>query len=157
MKVSVKNPESWRRGERAYTIIEVSVASGLIGMMFVSLYSGIASGFSIVSLSRENLRANQIVLERMETIRLYTWTQISSNGFVPDKFTERFYPPAGTNAGSGAVYYGSVKISDAPVEAGYSNSLKRVQVSVVWTNNSVPRTHEMETLISEFGMQNYIY
>src|SRR4051812_17140595 len=117
MNVSVEIPGTPKRHEHAYTLIEVSVASALIGIMFVSLYSGIASGFSVVNLSRENLRANQIVLERMETIRLYTWSQISSNGFIPEKFTERFYPDIGTNGGSGTLYSGTMNISEAPVES----------------------------------------
>ena len=146
-----------RRRIAAYTLIEVVVSTALLGVMIAAFYSGIAGGFGMVSASRENLRANQIVLERLETLRLYTWDQINSNGFIPPTFTARFYPATGTNDGVGATYFGTVSINDAPVDSVYSNHLKRVVVSLVWTNNRVRRTHEMETFVSEFGMQNYVY
>jgi hypothetical protein len=111
----------------------------------------------MVSVSREHLRANQIVLERMEMIRLYSWDQINSNGFIPPTFTASFTPESATDTGAGAKYFGTVNITDVPIDVAYSNSLKRVHVSLVWTNNRVRRTHELETFVSEYGMQNYIY
>src|SRR6478752_6489267 len=94
--------------EAAATLVEVAVAAAILGIIFVTFYSGIAAGFSLIGLTRENLRADQLLLERMETIRLYSWDQISSNGFIPTTFTASFYPPiAGqTNANSGVTYYG---------------------------------------------------
>ncbi len=159
MKLAIKklNPGA----AAAFTLVEVVVATGILGLMFVSFYGGIAAGFSIINLSRENLRANQLVLEKMETIRLYTWDQISSNGFIPPSFTAPFFPPVGavseTNRGSGITYYGTVYVTNAPIDASYSTNLKLIHVSVIWTNGSIPRTREMETLVSEYGMQNYIY
>jgi len=141
----------------AYTLIEVVVATGLLGLMIVAFYGGIASGFSLVGLARENLRANQIVLERMETIRLYSWDQINSNGFIAPTFKEWFYPGGATNGGAGTAYFGTMEITDAPVDAVYSTNMKRIHVTLSWTNNKARRTHEMETFVSEYGMQNYIY
>lgn len=155
--MNIINPANSRRGITAYTLIEVVVASGLLGIMIVAFYGGIASGFAMVSLSREHLRANQIALERMEMIRLYSWDQVNSNGFIPPTFTAWFYPGKDADTGSGSKYFGNVTISDVPLEVAYTNSLKRVQVSLVWTNNRVARTHELETFVSEYGMQNYVY
>ena len=59
--------------ELAFSMIEILVAMVVLGIMFVSLYSGFSSGFAVVQLARENLRATQILQEKMETIRLYTW------------------------------------------------------------------------------------
>jgi prepilin-type N-terminal cleavage/methylation domain-containing protein len=147
------------KSEQAFTLIEILVASSLLGIMFVTFYGGIAAGLSIINLSRENLRANQIVIEKMETIRLYSWDQINSNGFIPSTFSAEFYPTVAgdTNRGSGITYFGTMLITNAPIDASYSTNLKLVKVSLIWTNNRVQRERTMETMVSEFGMQNYIY
>ncbi|MDX1952102.1 MAG: type II secretion system protein [Verrucomicrobiota bacterium] len=144
----------------AFTLMEMLVSVAIIGILFVSFYVGIASGFGVVNLARENLRANQIALEKMETIRLYTWEQINSNGFIPPTFTAPFHPPVAgetNNTNSSFVYYGNVTIENAPVASAYSNNMRLVTVTVLWTNSGTARTRSMQTLVSEHGMQNYIY
>src|SRR5687768_18127569 len=101
-------PSSLR--EQAYSLVEVLVAVVVLGVMFVSLYSGFSAGFAIIELARENLRATQILQEKMETIRLYTWDQINTAGFIPTNFVENFYAVGATNA-SGLVYTGRVTIA----------------------------------------------
>jgi hypothetical protein len=54
-------------------------------------------------------------------------------------------------------YSGSVQIADAPFDVNYTNHLKLVTVSVTWTNAQRPRTRSMETLVSEYGIQTYVY
>lgn len=144
---------------RAFTLVEVAITSAIIGVVFAGFYAGIGSGFATIGLTRENLRANQILLEKMETLRLYSWDQISSNGFIPPTFTAPFYPAVGgqTNVSSGVTYYGRLTITNAPFAVGYTTNLKRVVVSVLWTNGGHERTRSMETLVSEFGMQTYVY
>jgi prepilin-type N-terminal cleavage/methylation domain-containing protein len=142
----------------AFTLVEVVVATAILGLMFVSFYGGIAAGIAIINLSRENLRANQIVIEKLETIRLYTWDQINSNGFIPTTFTAPFFPAVrDTNESPGITYYGTMTITNVALETGYATNLKIVHVKLIWTNQNVQRTREMETLVSEFGMQNYVY
>lgn len=170
MKTSAPGKPGFKTAHAAFSITEVLVAISIVGVLFLSLYGGITSGFAVVNLARENLRANQIVLEKMETIRLYTWDQINSNGFIAPTFTATFYPPlpvggesTRSNADStspedrGLIYYGTVAISNAPVSPGYSDHMKLVIVTLTWTNGSVPRQRQMQTLVSEYGMQNYIY
>lgn len=175
MNIHLNLPSNVRR-QAGLAMVETLVVVAIIGTLFLSLYGGISSGFAVVNLARENLRANQIALEKMETIRLYTWEQINSNGFINPTFTAPFFPQIdytevaenrGENVslsessatGQGFTYYGSVTITNAPADipSEYGSSLKRVIVSVTWTNGAVARTREMDTLVSEYGMQNYIY
>ena len=69
-------------------MVEVLVAVSLVGIMFVSLYSGISSGFAVVQLARENLRATQILQEKMETIHCtqVKITHISFTEFIFNRF-----------------------------------------------------------------------
>lgn len=135
--------------------MEIMVAVGVAGIVFLSVYAGLSSGFAIVELSRENLRATQIAQEKMETIRLYTWDQVTTPGFIPTNFTDVFF--SGTQSASGLTYTGAVSIVDAPVTESYSNDLKEVTVSVSWASAGVLRIREMRTFISRYGLQNYIY
>jgi type II secretory pathway pseudopilin PulG len=145
----------------AFTIAEVMVAMVLVGIMFVSLYAGISSGFATINLARQNLRATQIALEKMETMRMYSWEQINSNGFVPLNFTAPFFPVAGTNVGGtnggGITFYGTTVITNTGYSNLYDPDLRLVIVTVRWTNGHVAQTRSMETLISQYGMQRYIY
>ncbi len=157
------------RSTRAFSIIEALVAACIVGVLFVSLYSGITAGFGALSSARENLRATQVILDKMETLRLYSWTQVSNfgatNAYIPSTFTESFYP-ATTNysaslvstgtVGGGFVYYGTVVITNAGFTQNYSNSVKFVTVTLRWTNG-VARSQTMSTYTAQYGIQNYIY
>ena len=140
-----------------FSLIEVLVAMAIVGILFVSLYAGFLSGFQVIHLSRENLRATQILLEKMETIRLYTWDQVNSNGFIPKTFTAYYYPGE-TNA-SGLRYSGSVTITNMPPDSQitYGANMRQVTVAITWTNSNIRRVREMTTFISRYGLQNYIY
>ncbi|MDX1952105.1 MAG: type II secretion system protein [Verrucomicrobiota bacterium] len=149
------NFKNGRRFRQAFSMVEVLVAVGIIGIMFVSLYSGFSSGFAVVQLARENLRATQILQEKMETIRLYTWEQLNTPNFIPTNFLEDFY--ATTNANSGVVYTGSVTIAACPITEAYSNDLRQVTMKVQWESAGILRNREMITFVSRYGLQNYIY
>ena len=142
----------------AYTLIELLVAVAVLGIMFVSLYSGISAGVAIIKLSRENLRATQILQEKMETIRLYTWEQINTPGFIPTNFVDAFYINATNGAQqAGITYTGRVSITSAPVTESYSNDLRLVNIEVDWESTGIVRTREMQTLVTRHGLQKYVY
>lgn len=136
-------------------MVEILVATTVLAIMFVSLYSGFSAGFAVIQLARENLRATQILQEKMETIRLYTWDQINTPGFMPTNFVESFYS-VGTNSSS-MTYTGRVTIANAPVTESYSNELKLVNIRLQWLSADVLRTREMQTYVTRHGLQNYIY
>jgi len=175
MMLPTKDGRVPRRCDAAFTLVEVLVSMAVVGILFVSLYAGITSGFGVVNQARENLRATQVMQDRMEEMRLYTWAQISSFGtatsYIPSVFTEPFYPSStnltasdvatGANAvadASGAfTYFGTISITNSGLTANYSNDVKLVTVTVVWTNGTVTRTRSMSTFYSQYGMQNYLY
>ena len=143
------------RNSRAFTMVEALVAVLVLGISFVSLFAAFSSGFAAVEVSRENLRATQVLLEKLETIRLYNWTQINQAGFIPPTFTAPFNPS--TNATGGFTFAGTVTITNSPVSEAYSSDLKMVTVEVNWTSARISRKASMSTLVSRYGLQNYIY
>ena len=138
----------------AFTLIEVLVCTAVIGVVFVSLYAGMASGVSTMQLARHNLRATQILIEKTETIRLYNWDQITTN-FIPATFTTSYYPNGATNQ-QGVVYTGKVIISKPDLDANYADDMKLIKIELNWTTGSLPRTRSVSTLYSRYGLQNYV-
>jgi type II secretory pathway pseudopilin PulG len=137
----------------AYTITEVMIAVGIVGVVMASVFSGFSFAFEILEGARQNLRATQIVQEKMETIRLYSWEQINTPGFIPTTFTAGISP---TNQNDG-FYKGSIVITNAPVTESYSNDLRAVVVELTWTEGSLQKRRQMTTFVSRYGLQNYVY
>jgi uncharacterized protein (TIGR02598 family) len=147
-----------RVGLSSFTLAEVMVAVLVVSIVVVSLYAGVSSGFALVKLAREDLRATQIMLQRTEAIRLYTWTQITNANYFSTNSYAAYYDPAGQGAGSGgAVYTVSTAISTDTPAATYSPNMRRVTIQVSWLSGKINRRREVSTFVSRYGMQNYIY
>jgi hypothetical protein len=157
-----------RQAQTAYSLAEVVVAMLVMALLFVSLYAGFSSGFAVVQLTREDLRATQIMVKRMENIRLYTWKQVLSTNpiFIPRAFMT-YYDPDGqaTNSG-GTLYSGTYTAVTPPASSmlpdAYRNNMLMLTVTVYWTNllgrsNKVVRSRQMQTYVAKYGMQSYIY
>ena len=140
----------------AFTLIEVIVCMAVIGIVFVSLYGGMAWGYTTVKLARENLRATQILLEKMEEVRVYTWDQITT-GFMPSTFSVNYYPSGATNQ-QGITYSGKVTVDTSlNLHNNYDNQMALVTVRLDWTTGKLDRTRSVSTLCSRYGLQNYLY
>jgi prepilin-type N-terminal cleavage/methylation domain-containing protein len=149
----------WKAGASAFSLIEVLVGVAIMGVMFVSLYAGMSSGFAVTQLARENLRATQIMLERMEGIRLFNWDQVNYSNMIPSTFVAHYYPLASGTESKGIEYHGTMQTTNAALYGGasYENSMRKIVVSVRWTNNAVARSRSMTSYVSKFGIQNYVY
>ena len=53
---------------KGFTLVEVMMAVGVLGIMLVGLYGGLGYGFKQIQLAREDERATQILAERMEVV-----------------------------------------------------------------------------------------
>lgn len=76
----------------AFTLMEVVVGMFVVGIVIVALYTALASGVRMVQLSRENLRATEILTEKMDALRLYSWDQIMDSTEIPRNFQDYFEP-----------------------------------------------------------------
>ena len=149
-----------RRGRAAFTFAEVLVATGLVAVTFVTLYVGITFGFAVTRVERENLRATQIMLERMEGIRLFNWDQLLDTSKNPLTFTNYFYPLGLGAEDQGVTYFGTLTVTTnltLSPPATYSTNMRKVTVQVQWMSGSIQHTRTMSTYVAKNGMQNYIY
>jgi hypothetical protein len=143
----------------AYTLMEVVMAVALLAIMMISLYGGITSGFAVVQLARENLRSTQIMLERMEGIRLYRWDQLVYSNMIPSTFTAYYYPLAASGESKGIAYNGTMVVTNANLSpaATYGANMRLITVTLAWNSGNVRRTRSMSTYVSKNGVQNYVY
>ncbi len=145
-------------GLAGFSVVEAIVGIGVVGTVFVALYSGIASGFINLQMARENMRATQIIMEKMEHLRLFTWEQITDSSF-PTDFTASFSPPIDgiTQSSTGPTYTGTVTVEDVPFSTNYSSEMKQITVQLAWTTGNVPRQRSLTTFVTRNGIQSYLY
>jgi prepilin-type N-terminal cleavage/methylation domain-containing protein len=145
--------QTWFR--RAFTILEVVIALVILGMIVLAVYGAITSGMGTLRMAREDLRATQILLDKMETIRLYNWNQLDPS-FVPSTFVVN-YDVNSTNVSSGVLYSGTVQILPSGAGTTYADDLKRVVVRLNWKTGQISRSRELITYVCRTGLQNYFY
>lgn len=140
------------------TLVEVMIAVAGVGILLVTIYGAFAQGFAIIQVARENLRATQILQEKMETMRVYNWDQVTTTGFIPTTFVEPFYAVA-TDDNGGFNYSGQLTIRAATPLGGvtYGDDLRWVIAEVQWTSGDIVRRREMRTLVSRYGLHRYVY
>ena len=141
--------------------METLIAMGIFGLAFMSLFAALNSGVSTVRSTRETVRATQILEEKLDTIRLYTWNQVTS-GYVTNVFYVPFCPTnnlprAVRPAGAGCTYTGIVSIVDAPITESYKTNLKQITIDLYWPSGGHARHARMKTFVARYGMQTYIY
>jgi hypothetical protein len=111
-------------------------------------------------MSRENVRATQILLKKLETIRLCSWNQLSN---FPPTFQETFDITPPETGARDLVYYGTVTFApaDAVGDTSYKTNMLLVTVSLSWTNlnGRTPVVHQqqMQTHVAQYGSQNYAW
>jgi prepilin-type N-terminal cleavage/methylation domain-containing protein len=154
--VKIRFANKYKAAKGGFGLTESLVAVVIMGMVFVALYAGMASGFQSVRAARENLRATQILLEKFETIRLYNWDQITTNGFLPATFTNRYAPG---QSSKGVEYVGTVTISSnmpAGMTEPYIEDMRMVAIRLEWGLSGTPRTRTFTNFVARYGLQNYI-
>lgn len=148
---------SQNRATSGVSLIEVVMAVCVVGLVSAGLMGSISCGFTMLSRTRENQRATQVMLEKVETLRLYSWSQINSNGFVPTKFTE-LLNPLDVDKKNPPLITGTMAVEKFPFATSYSNSVKQVRLTLEWRGvGNIQRKREFKTYIAKDGMQNYVY
>ena len=143
----------------AFTLVEVMVGVVILGLAIVSLFALLSAGFAMVRLNRDNLRATQIMLNRVEGLRLYNWEQLTT-GMVPTSFSEYYSPLGTTNANQGTLFSGKVDIDPADQDPGStygSNMMRSVTVRITWMSGKLQHNRQMTTYVSQYGLQNYLF
>jgi type II secretory pathway pseudopilin PulG len=145
----------------AFTLAEAMVAVALGAIMLTALYAGITFGFGAVKLSREDLRATQILIEQMETLRLTSYSSLQS--FT----TNAYFDPADQASGSGGTLYTITFTTNTPAKsdlappganpaAFYYTNMLRITATATWTNANIARTRTVVSYAAKYGIQAYV-
>src|SRR3954470_5281696 len=132
MRISLhKAVKSARDKGAGFSLIEAMVGMAVMGVMVAGLFGGMSWGTTSVRISREDLRAGQILLEKMEVIRLLTWDQITASNVLPANFTAPYYTTmvATNTAAAGPTFSGTITISTpkgTTLGANYTNDMRVV-------------------------------
>jgi hypothetical protein len=145
-----------RKSESGVTLVDVVMAIGVLGVMASGIFGCFRYGFFTLQLVRENQRATQVILEKVETIRLYSWDQVNSNGFIPATFSDS-YDPDGSANNRGVVYNGTVTVAPYSAASSYAANLRQLTVTLSWTTRDVRHSRSLTTYIAKDGIQNYVY
>jgi prepilin-type N-terminal cleavage/methylation domain-containing protein len=161
MKIRLLNKKQLQQG---WSLAEVMVAVVVLAIVFVSLFVAFSYGFTVIRTTREDLRATQILTQKIEGIRLCTWTQLSS---CPTNFTDTYATLGNTNS-SVLVYNGTItrsQNSTLPTGTyGYRDQVQLITVTVTWktpgvsaNDPAVTHTRSMQTESAMYGLQNYLF
>jgi type II secretory pathway pseudopilin PulG len=152
MKIRLRKP-----GQQATTLVDVIMAVAIIAIMCAGLVGSLTYGFYTMGIARENQRGTQLLLETLETIRLYNWDQVNSNGFIPDTFTG-VYDPQAAPGQQGITYYGTITKGPANIAGApaVNTNLMLMTVTLSWTNRGISHARTNCTLIARDGIQNYV-
>ena len=141
-----------KRISAAFSLMEVLCAMALVGAMVTALDAGLSYGFLLVEAARENLRATQIIVEKIETVRFYTWEQLGNTNLDP-AFTVP-YNPNSTNGGFN--YSGTVSVEAADFGStppSYATQMKKITIRLNWTSRGGSRSREAVTYYTRDGLQ----
>jgi len=143
----------------------VLAAVFVLAVAGASIFWGLTAGNNLILSTRENLRATQILLQKMEAIRLFTWTQINNpTNYLTSNFIENYDPLGATNNSVGTKYQCLISAAVpavGEVPEAYRTNMRTVTVTLYWTNYNgstvLVKKHEMQTRVARNGMQNYIW
>jgi hypothetical protein len=123
-------------------------------MVIGALYTGFGSGFSILRTTREDLRATQILINRMERVRVCTWSRLTDPLVNPPVSTE-YFDSANQRMPYTVTYRATLPAVGSMPEA-YRADMMLINVDVTWTSGRTPHRRSMQTHVARYGMQSYI-
>lgn len=143
---------------RGFALVEIVTGMLILGVVLVALYAALASAFTTVNLERDNLRATQIMIEKMEVVRMFNWEEIRDSALWPKYFTAYADPAGVTNAaGRGAVFNGRIQLTAGPSDVAYGDDMRAVLIEITWKTGNLQRSRQFQSYVAKNGLQNYSY
>ena len=136
-----------RRRYAAFTLIEVAIGMALTGIGIAALYAAISSSFSMMNATRQNLQATQLIIDRLETVRLAGWNNLTNTALLP--------PTTTTNWDALGITY-SIRMDVTQPTFSYADDMRLVKMTVQWTNANVAQSREVQTYVSKYGIQSFL-
>ena len=140
-----------------FTLAEAMVCVAIGAVLVTALYGGITFSYSTIKLSREDLRATQLLVEQMENLRLTQYTSlgnVTTNVPFGNGSTGNFYKISISTAVPAASDFLVPGASGPAVY--YTNAMLRITATATWTNGNIQRVRSLQTFAAKNGIQSYI-
>ena len=123
------------------------VATVILGLALASVVAVASQCLRYLTDIRRTARASQVLQQKMEDIRLMSWSQLTA-------LTNIFTDPNDTNH----IYAGTIVQTAADSYSG-TTTMMNVTLNVTWTNQTARKvvTNSLSTLISNGGLNKYIF
>lgn len=125
----------------------------VLGISVLALLSGVAWGTSSAAMARENQRATQILIDRMETIRLYGFDQITNRAFLPPSQVIVDFSSKGTSSN---IYLLTIGVTNRVLNANYSNDVALISLDLRWQSGRLQRQRNLSTYVYRDGLHNFV-
>ena len=159
MKIGGRFASDAKQAARGFTLLETLVSVLLASITLSALYACFAGGWNLIRVTSQDLRATQILLQRMERIRLCDFSQATDQVLNPSSSKE-YFDPKNQNAGGGGVSYAITCAITTPssgsLPEAYRTNMLLVSVAAWWTNGTQVFNRSMETYVARDGMQSYV-
>jgi prepilin-type N-terminal cleavage/methylation domain-containing protein len=142
----MKRCSGFRKND-GFTLVEVVVASLVLGLVFVSSITTLTYGYKLLENARFNTLASQVIQSEIETLRLRNWSQISA---LPAKAAIAISSDMSTAAFN--------KFSGWRVVSSSRPDTKLIVVGVQWTATSGQvHSRRYTTYMTKDGLNDYYY
>jgi prepilin-type N-terminal cleavage/methylation domain-containing protein len=133
--------------DNGFTLVEVIVASLVLGLVFISSIATMTYGYKLLENARFNTLASQVIQSEIETLRLRNWSQISALPAKEAITITKTMADAGFNRFTGWRAISSIRANT-----------KAIVVAVQWTASS-GRVHSRRytTYMTKDGLNDYYY
>src|SRR5437867_6198191 len=161
MKIKILQTQSNTRTRKAYfgfTLVETLAATAIAAIWLSAHFLAFASGFALMTVTREDLRATQIMLQRMEAVRLSGYSQLADTNKYPPSVTQYYDEKGKTNGNGGVAYTVTHQTASAlgSLPPSYRTNVTEVTVGVSWRSGTVMRSRSMHTYVARYGVQSYV-
>ena len=159
MKIKILQPKTRsRKASFGFTLVETLMAVLIGATMLATHYLSFAAGFAIVKVTREDVRASQIILRRMEAIRLSSFSQLTDPAKYPASATEYYSEKDQANGHGGVAYTVTFQATPGPaiLPPSYRTNVLDVIVGVSWVSGNAQPSRSMRTYVARNGIQTYV-
>lgn len=135
-----------RPRHRAFTLVEVMVASTVLIFGIVTAVTTSQRGLQALDTARNLTAATQIMQSEMERIRLLNWTQLQA------------LQQAGDNTVSTAAVAGTARFTCTRAISDVKTDMKQITVTAVWRGyDGREHTARLITRYGKSGLNDYFY
>jgi prepilin-type N-terminal cleavage/methylation domain-containing protein len=137
----------FNRNQSGFTLMESMIGSIILALVLVSLLALASHCFRYLMDIRRTARATQVLQQKMEDIRLLSWSQLTT---INTSFVD-------SNAVLNTVFTGRVFTNSYDSYLGTS-TVMQVTLQLTWLNRTGTRqTNTLSTVIANGGLNRYIF